>query len=270
MNKPDSTMSVASARVAAVAATISRAQDLPSPRREAFVWRHVFHRGFSLTADISGWPSMCAEILRVHRRKPIRLTGAVQDLEGTWHLVGTERCCSTTTAKAHRRATTGEVADPANIPAAQRCPNGRAVWPGYLGVGIPHRAHRLAAIAALGDRCTICSSRPGQVLDHDHATGATRGHLDRECNQFVERCRHLDGCDFAEYLNAGPPRGLGIYPAHGQVMRQMRYRSRRIAFDVVMAGGTSPGVGNLIRRNDGRDPWHLEIPEGLPDPLPLR
>lgn len=153
-------------------ALISRVVDLPpGRRRESFVWAHAWRRGFSLTADLSGWPDQCAWFLGEHRRRPVVIVGAVQDAGGLWHLVGSSRCCTTSMATAHRRRVVAETADAGSIPPALRCSQGRAVWPGYTGAGTRHRAYRVAAIAYLGESCTACRSRPGQVIDHDHITG---------------------------------------------------------------------------------------------------
>lgn len=198
----------------------------------------------------------------------MRIQGAIQDRDGLWHLVGRPRCCTTAPRTAHRRRTIGELADPALIAAGQRCTQAYAVWPGFTGRGARHRTHLLRVTAALGDECTICHSRPGQVIDHDHLTGATRGYLDRECNLFVDRCRHLDQCPFADYLNASSATGLGTFPGHTKMMRLPKYRSRKVAFEIVMAGGVSPGVGH--NKVEPGSPFLLEIPEGLPEPLPHR
>lgn len=244
---------------------IARAAELPPGRREAFVWAHAWRRGFSLVADLSGWPDQCAGILAAHRGSPITVLGAAQDGDGVWHLVGSTRCCATTTTSpVHGRHVVSVSDDPAQIPAGQRCTESRAVWPGATGPGTKHLVYRLGVIVALGDQCTICRSRPGQMIDHDHLTGATRGYLDRECNMVVDRCRHLDGCSFADYLNATTP-AIGAYPDQAKVMRQQKYQSRRHAFDAVMAGGVSPGVGHLATDDSA---WRLEVPGGLPEPLP--
>lgn len=211
------------------------------------MWAHAWRRGFSLTADLSGWPDQCAWLLGEHRRRPVVIAGAVQDAGGLWHLVGSSRCCTTSTTTVHRRRVVAETADAGSIPPARRCPAGRSVWPGYTGAGTRHHANRVAAIAYLGESCTACHSRPGQVIDHDHITGLTRGYLDRECNLVIDRCRHLEGCPFASHAEKPAGSALGVSPEHPRTMRQPRYRMRRLAFELVMAGGVSPP-----HRNDGR------------------
>ena len=115
-----------------MAALISRALDLPpGPRRESFVWAHAWRRGFSLTADLSGWPDQCAWLLGEHRRRPVVIVGAVQDAGGLWHLVGSSRCCTTSRTTVHRRRVVATARD--HPPTAQlnagrsrcRCRRGR-------------------------------------------------------------------------------------------------------------------------------------------------
>ena len=229
------------------------------------MWAHAWRRGFSLTADLSGWPDQCAWLLGEHRRRPVVIAGAVQDAGGLWHLVGSSRCCTTSTTTVHRRRVVAETADAGSIPPARRCPAGRSVWPGYTGAGTRHHANRVAAIAYLGESCTACHSRPGQVIDHDHITGLTRGYLDRECNLVIDRCRHLEGCPFASHAEKPAGSALGVSPEHPRTMRQPRYRMRRLAFELVMAGGVSPGIGTMDVEDMNQ--WALPAPEGLPDPI---
>jgi hypothetical protein len=120
-------------------------------------------------------------------------------------------------------------------------------------------------IAVLGNSCTTCRSRPGQVLDHDHIAGLTRGYLDRECNLVVDWCRHLEDCPFASHVQTPAGTGLGVFPEHLRMMRRPKYRMRRLAFEIVMSGGTSPGVGAVSV--DDTSPWVLPAPAGLPDPI---
>jgi len=41
---------------------------------------------------------------------------------------------------------------------------------------------------------------------------------------------------------------------------------RRLAFELVMAGGVSPGIGTMDVEDMNQ--WALPAPEGLPDPIP--
>lgn len=229
------------------------------------MWSHAWRRGFSLTADLSGWPDQCASVLGEHQRRPVVIVGAVQDAGGLWHLVGSTRCCTTSMATAHRRRVVAETADAGRIPPARRCSQGRAAWPGFTGPGTRNGVYSIDVIAVLGNSCTTCRSQPGQVLDHDHITGLTRGYLDRECNLVVDWCRHLEDCPFANHLQTPAGTGLGVFPEHSRMMRRPKYRMRRLAFEIVMSGGTSPGVGAVSVGDTS--PWVLPAPAGLPDAI---
>lgn len=113
-----------------------------------------------------------------------------------------------------------------------------------------------AAVHHLGTRCAVCGATRAQVLDHDHLTGLVRGLLCRYCNTWVDGCLHLEGCGFATYLDDPPAAELMLlYPPHRKVMAREKYRGRRWCFDVVMAGGPSPGYGLQPVRDPDRRGW---------------
>ncbi|WP_179730152.1 endonuclease domain-containing protein [Nocardioides kongjuensis] len=71
-------------------------------------------------------------------------------------------------------------------------------------------ATRRLLVDALGPTCHCCGERYPYAIDHDHETGIVRGYLCRDCNARIERCVHLSGCRFAEYLNSPPAEPLGL------------------------------------------------------------
>lgn len=80
---------------------------------------------------------------------------------------------------------------------------------------------RRQLVELLGEDCTICEVNPAHAVDHDNRTGLVRGYLCRDCNLFLERCLHIDGCSYAEYLNEPPAASLGlVYP----IPRERRHR----------------------------------------------
>jgi len=96
--------------------------------------------------------------------------------------------------------------DPATVPGAQRCPDAAPCWPLRFDRRSRRRRDQVtaAAVDALGRMCSICTARPAVVLDHDHFTGIVRGILCRVCNNVVDRCRHVTGCRFSDYLDNPP------------------------------------------------------------------
>jgi hypothetical protein len=89
----------------------------------------------------------------------------------------------------------------------------RAVWPAFLNpTGARSRRGRLRArlVAELGPLCHACRQAPALAIDHDHFTGLVRGLLCRNCNAAVDRCPHVRGCRWAEYLNNPPAAHLRL------------------------------------------------------------
>jgi hypothetical protein len=73
-------------------------------------------------------------------------------------------------------------------------------------------------VATFGPTCMTCPT-PGDRVDH-HATGLVRGLLCNWCNGRVDRCLHVDGCAFANYLTGPPAAGMKIrYPNRGRPPR---------------------------------------------------
>jgi len=120
------------------------------------------------------------------------------------------------------------------VPYRERCCASFTTWPRYsLGQGrIAQLRRRL--VDALGPTCQACGTRPGEVVDHDHLTWLVRGLVCAFCNGGVDRCPHVDGCRWADYLNRPPaltlgiryPNGLGTSGSH----RGESYRARRARF----------------------------------------
>ena len=140
--------------------------------------------------------------------------------DGLYHLVGPSGC----EARRHRRLTFYEGADTVDkagllrwcgpeidaamapnskTPGTKRCDRYSPLWPGSL-VSRGHLAIRRALVDEFGLLCQACRKWPATDIDHDKATGRVRGYLCDHCNHAVNRCVHLRGCPYAEYLN-GPP-----------------------------------------------------------------
>ncbi|WP_366917349.1 endonuclease domain-containing protein [Acidipropionibacterium jensenii] len=190
---------------------------------------------------------------------------AVLGSDGRYHLVGGARCCTPVLAEFDHCASVtywlrrskgwtsrqapdvrrgwiqewwdvtwrvelvgGEV-DPAAVPKRERCPNVRGVWPAGATPN-SRRAEdivRGALLQEFGRACSICCVRWGQYVDHDHFTGIVRGLLCHDCNLQVDRCLHLSGCPFAEYLNSPPAAHLNLrYPRHRARMQSIKHRER--------------------------------------------
>ncbi len=96
--------------------------------------------------------------------------------------------------------------DPALVARRHRCPIKEAIgaWPPYQGP--ESRGGKLlnTLIDALGPDCHCCGRFLGAYLDHDPFTGLIHGLVCQDCNSRVDRCPHLSGCCFANYLNAPP------------------------------------------------------------------
>lgn len=106
---------------------------------------------------------------------------------------------------------TDVVVDAAAIAVRNRCVIGaRQGWPGYLGSGTAMGRQRAQLVAELGPSCGACRRRPGTVVDHDHFTGLVRGLLCVHCNTWIDRCPHLTGCVWGDYLNHPPTAHLRL------------------------------------------------------------
>lgn len=128
------------------------------------------------------------------------------------HLVSRDGRKGPCDSHARRLKMTGAFLDPTRIPRNQRCPQVAGHWPPYLNPDspLPLDRARYAVATALGEGCSLCRGRPARVLDHDHYTGLVRGYLCTDCNGLVDRCRHLEICPAAEYLNTPPACHLAI------------------------------------------------------------
>jgi hypothetical protein len=125
---------------------------------------------------------------------------------------------------------TRQALDPALIPHAERCPmwQCRQHWPPYDRPGSDLTRIRAAVIAALGPGCHACRHSPGLLLDHDHFDGWVRGIVCRDCNTHLDKCPHLAGCPWADYLNNPPARALQLrYP---RLDASLRHNQRKIDY----------------------------------------
>lgn len=109
---------------------------------------------------------------------------------------------------------TDTVAEPDEIPRHLRCPETRSSWPAFRTSATDLGWLREQLIDAFGPLCATCRHNPGQVVDHDHFTRYVRGLLCQYCNAWVDRCLHVSGCGFADYLNHPPATSLRlVHPA---------------------------------------------------------
>ena len=77
----------------------------------------------------------------------------------------------------------------------------------YTGSGMSRAEIRAALHRLQSGRCAVCAS-PGELqVDHDHATGLTRGLLCRSCNQ--REGMRGDHPDIDAYRTSPPAAGLG-------------------------------------------------------------
>ncbi|WP_203935537.1 endonuclease domain-containing protein [Planosporangium mesophilum] len=139
---------------------------------------------------------------------------------------------------------TDAVADPALVPVRRRCVDttARGHWPGYQGSDTPLGRQRAQLAAALGPRCHACRLRPGTDVDHDHFTGLVRGLLCEHCNSHVDKCVHVSGCPWADYLNDPPAAYLRLrYAKPERVGRDMQTAARieYLGFDPLYRGVAS-------------------------------
>jgi hypothetical protein len=103
-------------------------------------------------------------------------------------------------------------ADPIDVPRRARCPlpETRDLWPAPVDPTTRLGRIRRLLLDALGPRCHACDRRPGQIIDHDHLSGLVRGLVCRHCNTALERCVHVSGCLWGDYLNNPPAWPLTI------------------------------------------------------------
>lgn len=108
--------------------------------------------------------------------------------------------------------------EPWLVPVKDRCPVSAQYWPRPIYDGSPLGQVRGALVDELGPGCGGCGMAYGWAVDHCVITGRVRGYLCRDCNTQVERCLHISGCGFADYLNDPPAWELGLdYPNHAEV-----------------------------------------------------
>lgn len=123
-------------------------------------------------------------------------------------------------------------------------PNPKTAGPPRKAAKAKLQVVRDVLVKSFGDGCAVCSNPWARIVDHDHFTGQVRGYLCLDCNNHVDMCRHLSGCGYAEYLNNPPAVSLGlVHPDQAKWQRMEKYVGRKMCFDIVMAGGISPGFG---------------------------
>lgn len=112
-----------------------------------------------------------------------------------------------------------------DVPKHLRCPEvRRTFWPASESKTAGGRMrHRI--IEEFGPWCMICGEDYGIYLDHDHLTHRVRGLVCHECNLWVDRCWHKNGCWRSDYLNDSPLTHLDlVYPDSASTRRSEKYR----------------------------------------------
>ncbi|MER5393094.1 endonuclease domain-containing protein [Saccharopolyspora sp. NPDC002686] len=133
----------------------------------------------------------------------------------------------------------GITIDPAEVPKHQRCPTSYG-WPAYRTTETAHGRLRSTLIDAFGATCPTCRTNPATDIDHDHFTGLVRGLLCQYCNSWVDRCLHLSGCPFAEYLTNPPATRLRLrYPQRRALRGGEKARIARIGINPYPTTATS-------------------------------
>lgn len=90
------------------------------------------------------------------------------------------------------------------------------MWPEWIGEGKPYQRSRWKFVEILGRGCAVCGGSGVGFMDHDPFTGWVRGMLYGDCNTRIDKCPHLNGCRFADYLNDPPAWKLKAdYPGLG-------------------------------------------------------
>lgn len=105
--------------------------------------------------------------------------------------------------------------DPSTVPPLQRCVyvGSRSDWPPYASTDTQIGQIRQTLTEFGGHQCHACGLRIGILVDHNHLTGMVRGLLCHHCNAWIDKCPHLDGCPWADYLNDPPATNLHLrYP----------------------------------------------------------
>lgn len=217
--------------------------DLPAAHRAAYVWRFCELPGFSLSTPLDRFRVTCApEDVLVARREPVAV---VADLFGVRHLVRRGwSCCNL----AH--GSPEDVDSLASVPLDRRCERARPYWPPHLSPSNRLTPIRRQLIEAFGPECVVCGDPLARNVDHDHLTGLVRGYLCGSCNTAIAECRHLAGCRFVAYLAKPPALRLGLtYPRHRAASASAGFVERTGWYELVLAGGVSPGMA-----------WLLEVP----------
>lgn len=152
---------------------------------------------------------------------PKRIDGARLGSDGYYHLARADApiCDGNRVTTRHKVLASpdrwtvtvdGPTSDPSSIPFKQRCPMSRPFWPAYTGGNGAVAGARRVLVAEFGALCMICGVSYAVFVDHSHETGMVRGHLCRWCNSRIDFCVHLEGCLYAEYLNAPPAAHLAL------------------------------------------------------------
>lgn len=229
----------------------STAAALPAGHREAFVWRSCAQEGFSLTTPIGGFRVTCTpEDGLAARVGPDR---AVRDRGGTYHLMDGDRsfCLGQHTPSdwctAQAAGSTTFTVDVGGVPPAERCDRAAGRWPPASAGNTPLARVRQRLVAAFGPGCAVCPDPWASHVDHDHVTGEVRGYVCGSCNTALAECRHLAGCRFVVYLQHPPAQELGLqHPRYGTLSAQPAQVARRACYELVLAGGVSPGLDALL------------------------
>ncbi|QVJ00369.1 hypothetical protein KGD82_16545 [Nocardiopsis eucommiae] len=97
-----------------------------------------------------------------------------------------------------------------------------------MGANKPYTRARWGFVQKLGRGCAVCGGSGVGVMDHDPFTGWVRGLLCDHCNNSIDRCPHLSGCGWADYLNDPPAWHLKAdYPGLGNKYRGTVDRLRK-------------------------------------------
>jgi hypothetical protein len=158
---------------------------------------------------------------------------------------------------------TATAVDPSTVAHRNRCLTSasRPHWPPHVDLTTIAGRQRHQLLTTYGPACHACGRRVATQTDHDHFTGVIRGMLCNFCNTMIDRCLHLTGCRWADYLNNPPATPLQmIYTKwDGPQKRTVADRIKRL------------GYNPLYRpdRNSTEDPYSTDDPENAP-PQPNR
>lgn len=107
----------------------------------------------------------------------------------------------------------GDEVPPEMVPPGEECwlthiagerGQGSLFWPKWMDVSKPYVRARWSFAQELGRGCAICGGGGVGFMDHDQFTGWVRGMLCGNCNNLIDMCPHVTGCQFGDYLNNPP------------------------------------------------------------------